>query len=81
MNAISGDDNLIIVGVPNHTNPTYSDCGVAQVGPDRTISEVIPLQYTIPNFYGQGSYWIVAAEREFIRGRAKANFPLWNLLA
>lgn len=74
LNPISGDDNLIIVGVPNHTNPTYSDCGIVRVGPDRTIAEVIPLRYTIPDFNGQGPGWIVAAEREFTRGRTKPTF-------
>lgn len=71
LNPISGDDDLIIVGVPNHTNPTYSDCGVVHVGPDRILIEVIPLRYTIPHFYGQGPGWIIAAEREFVHGRTK----------
>lgn len=71
---VSGDDDLIIVGEPNHTNPEYNDCGVIRVGPERTFTKVIPLRYTIPNFNGQGPEWIVAAEREFMHDRAKPIF-------
>ncbi len=71
---VEADDDLIIVRAPSRTNPEYNDCGLIHIGIDRSLTEVIPLQYAIPIMDNQGPEWIVAAVRESVRSRAKPIF-------
>ena len=71
---VEADDDLIIVRAPSRTDPEYSDCGLIHIGIDRSLTEVIPLRYTIPIMDNQGPEWIVAAVREPGRSRAKPIF-------
>ena len=71
---VEADDDLIIVRAPSRTDPEYSDCGLIHIGIDRSLTEVIPLRYTIPIMDNQGPEWIVAAVRESVRSRAKPIF-------
>ena len=71
---VETDDDLIIVRAPSRTNPEYSDCGLIHIGIDGSLTEIIPLRYTIPIVDNQGPEWIVAAVREPVRSRAKPIF-------
>lgn len=72
--SVETDDDLIIVRAARSTNPEYNDCGLIHIGIDRSLTEVIPLRYTIPIMDNQGPEWIVAAVRESVRSRAKPIF-------
>ena len=64
---VETDDDLIIVRAPSRADPEYSDCCLIHIGIDGSLTEIIPLRYTIPIVDNQGPEWIVAAVREFVQ--------------